>query len=106
MRHIFERGAIIEILRHAHVVVERHVLRHVADPAARLQRLLEDVKAGDSRSAGCGGHEPRKNSHRSGFARAIRPEKSHDLALANFEIQILNCRLASVTLRQVFDFDH
>ena len=106
MRHAFERGAIIEILGHAHVVIERNVFRHVTEMRARLERLLENIEAGDGGAPGSGRHEARQNAHRRALARAVRPEKTHDLALADLEIQILNRGLAGVTFGEIFDFNH
>ena len=37
---------------------------------------------------------------------AVRPEKPHDLAFADLEIQVLNRGLAGVAFGEVFDFDH
>ena len=106
MRDSFEGGPIIEIFSHAHIVVERHVLRHVAEMSAGLQRLLENVEPGDRRPAGGRGHEPGQDAHGRGLAGAIRAEEAHDLALANLEIQIPDRGLAGVTLGQVFNFNH
>ena len=98
MRHSFERGAVIEVFGDAHVVIERDVFRHVAEMRARLERLLENVEAGDRGAAGSRRHETGENAHRGALARAVRPEKAHDLALADFEIQILDGRLPGVSV--------
>ncbi len=85
MRHVFQRRAIIEILGHAHIIIERHVFRHVTQMRARLERLLENVEPGDAGPSGGRRHETRQDAHGRRFARAVRAEKPHDFALADFE---------------------
>ena len=60
MRNAFERGAIIEIFGHAHVVIERNVFRHVTKMRAGLERLLENIETGDRGAAGSWRHEARQ----------------------------------------------
>src|SRR5213078_2841299 len=91
--YAFERRAIIEILCNSHVVVERHIFRHVTEMGASLERLLEDVETCDRRTPRSRRHEAGKNPHGCSLAGAIWSEKPHDLALADFEIQILDRRL-------------
>ena len=45
--HSLELRAVNQVLRHPHVRIERHVLRHVTRCAARLDRLLEHIEPGD-----------------------------------------------------------
>ena len=106
MRHAFERGAVIQIFRHPHVGIERHVLRHVTEMRPRLERLLEDVEARDRRATGRRRHEARENPHRGALARAVRPEEAHDLAFADLEAQVVNRRVAGVAFSQVLNLDH
>jgi hypothetical protein len=72
----------------------------------RLQRLLEDIEPRDGCAAGGRGHESGKDAHGGGFAGTVRPEKTHDLALADLEVQISDRRLAGVTLGQIFNLNH
>jgi hypothetical protein len=46
-----------------------------------------------------------RESPASSFLPAPFGPKAHDLTLADFEIQVVNRRLASVAFSQVFDFD-
>ena len=106
MRHFFQRRPVIEVLGHPHVIIERDVFRHVAQMRAGLKRLLENIVTGDRCSPGGGRHEAGENPHRSAFAGTVRPEETHDLALADFEIQIVNRRLTSVAFSEILDLDH
>src|SRR5205814_4499761 len=98
MGNAFERGAIIEILRDPHIIIERHVLRHVTQPRPRLKRLFEYIESCDGGAAGSGRHESGQDPHGRRFAGAIRSEKTHDLALADLKIQIPDRGLAGVSL--------
>src|SRR5207237_7752311 len=82
------------------------VFRHVTEMRARLERLLENVEAGNRSPPRSGRHEAGKNPHRGGFARAVRPEKPHDLSFADLEIQIVDCRLSGKALGEMFDPYH
>ena len=44
MRHAFQRGAVIEILRHAHVVIERDIFRHVTEMRAGLRAIARKYR--------------------------------------------------------------
>src|ERR1043165_6573595 len=106
MRHTFELGAIIKIFGDPHVVVERHVLRHVTEARSRLQLLFEDVETGNGRATRCRGHKSGENPHRCCLACAIGSEKTHDLALADLEIQTTDRGVPGVALSKVLDFNH
>src|SRR5437588_7688627 len=98
MRYAFERGTIIEILGDAHIIIERNIFRHVTEPRPRLKRLLEHVKTRDRRAPRSCRHKSGQNPHRRSLARAVGPEESHDLALADLEIQIADGGVTRVTL--------
>ena len=106
MRYPFECRAIIEVFRHPHIVVERHMLGHVTEVRPRLQRLLKNVEPGNRGATGSWRHKAGQYAHGGGLARTVRPQKTHDLALTNFEIQVLDRRLASVTFGQIFNPNH
>ena len=106
MRHAFQRCAVIEVFGHPHVVVERDVFRHVTEMRTGLERLLKNVETRDRGAAGRRRHEAGENPHRRAFAGAVRAQKSHDLAFADLEVQVLNGGLAGITFGQIFNFDH
>src|SRR6266576_4338772 len=97
---------IVKVFRHSHVVIERDVFGHVAEVRSCLKRLLKNIEPRDGRAARSSWHKAGQNAHRGRFAGAVRSQKSHDFALANFEVQILDRRLTGVTFRQIFDFNH
>jgi hypothetical protein len=68
--------------------------------------LFKNVEARDRCASRGWRHKARQNPHSCAFAGTVWPEKSHDLSFANFEIQIMNRRLARVTFSEIFDFDH
>src|SRR5882724_3310462 len=70
MWHAFKRGTVIKVFRYPHIIIEGNIFRH----------------------------ESRQNPHGRGLARAVRTQKTHDLALADLEIQILDRGLTGVTL--------
>ena len=102
----FKPRTIVKVFRHSHVVIERDVFGHVAEVRPCLKRLLKDIEPRDGRAARSSWHKAGQNAHRGRFAGAVRSQKSHDFALANFEVQILDRRLTGVTFRQIFDFNH
>jgi hypothetical protein len=99
VRDPFQRRAIIKVFSHAHVGVERHIFRHVAQMGPRLKRLLKNIEPGNVGSARRRRHEAGQNAHGGRFACPVWSQKSHDFALADFEIKILNRRVAGVTFR-------
>src|SRR5207249_6844548 len=72
----------------------------------RLKRLLKNIEPGDASATRGRWHEARQNAHGGRFACTVWAQKSHDFALANFEIQILDRRLAGVTFRQILNLNH
>src|SRR5206468_10979427 len=98
--------AITQILCYAHVAVEWHVFRHVAEMRSCLERLSKNIESRDGSATRGGRHEAGQNAHGGGFARTVGSQKSHDFTPANLEIQIPDGRLTSVTFRQIFDLNH
>src|SRR6266508_2919701 len=63
--------AITQVLCYAHVAVEWHVFRHVAEMRSRLERLFKNIESRNRSAAGCRRHEARQNAHGGGFARTV-----------------------------------
>jgi hypothetical protein len=108
------QGAGIETLEAAHegeelvdphAGVKGHVLGHVADPAARLQAVLDDVEAGDRRSARGGLQIAREDAQDRRLARAVRPEQPEHLADAGLEGDVVDAEPAAVALGQMLRDD-
>ena len=87
-----------QIRFHAHVGVERRRLGQVADTAAGLQRLGEDVEAIDQHGAGRRRHETGDDPHRGGFASAVGAEEAQDGALLGLEGDVTHGDEVTVTL--------
>src|SRR5476651_1160519 len=76
------QAALEDQLRAAHDLAIRTTrLPHVADSFAHLAWLLEEVAAGHHRGTAARGHECGEHAQRGRLARAVRPEKSEDLAV-------------------------
>src|SRR5262249_40833582 len=95
-----------EIWRDAHIRVERHALRQIADAPAYLERLAEDVVAGHLRAAAAGGHEARKDPHRRRLTGAVGAEEAHDLTGRDAERHVADRGDGAVVFGEILNFDH
>ena len=86
-------------------VVERRTLGQVADAPRRFRVLGRHVVAGHGHPAGRGRGESGDHPHGGGLARAVRAEKSDDLALPDGEGQVVDDRLSAVPLRDGLEGD-
>ena len=102
----FDLGDELEVPVDGHVGIERRILGQVADAALHLERLLEDVEAGDLGGAGSGGQEAGQDAHGGRLAGAVAAQKAQDFALGNVEGDVVERDEVSVTLGQIADFDH
>src|SRR6185295_724623 len=105
-RHAFDSGDELEILEDAHVGVERRRLGQVPRPAFGLDRLVEDVEAGDNGFALGRRHVAGQYPHRRRLAGAVRAEEAEDLAPLDAEADVLDGGYAAITFREVLDLDH
>src|SRR6266516_5636286 len=78
-RHALQPGDEAEEAGRGHGVVEGRALGQVADAAADLARLGEDVEALDPDRAAGRGQEAGDDAHGGGLAVAVRAEKAQDL---------------------------
>ena len=69
----------------AHVPVERRVLGHVADPAARSPSLPHQVEATGLRRPGARAQVARQYAQDGCLSRTVGTKQAHDLALADLE---------------------
>jgi hypothetical protein len=95
-----------QVLEHAHLEVQRRALRQVPEGLPDLQGLVEDVVPVDARRARRRRDEAREDAHRGRLARAVRPEKAHDLAAAHFEVDLVDRTERPEALGQVVRVDH
>ena len=105
-RYFFQSGGKGQVVTHAHFRIDRRDLRQIADPLFDLHRILCDVVAVYEHRSGVGGEASRDHVHRRGFARAVRPEKSEDLMIADREGDILHGGMQTVVFGQILDFNH
>ena len=82
------------------------MFRHITEVRPCLERLLKNIEPGNSGATGSWRHEARQNAHGGGLASAVRPQKTHDFAFTDFEIQILDRGLARIALGQIFNLNH
>ncbi len=67
----FEPRPKFQVFPHPHVVVQRIVLRHVANTAAHLVGLRKNIQSRHPGRAGGRRHEAGKDAHGGAFARAV-----------------------------------
>ena len=96
----------IEKLPDLHAVVDAEVVGHEADHAAHGHRLGRHRKAGDPPLAGRRPQQRRQEPDRRALARAIGPDETEDLTLADGEAQVVDGDEVSVTLGEVDHLDH
>ena len=75
----FQPRAKFQILAHAHVDVERIILRHVADAPPHLVSLRKNIKSRHARRAGRRRNEAGENPHGRALARAVGTEQADNL---------------------------
>src|SRR3989441_10020546 len=78
-RHALQLGDEAQVAGHRHVVVEGRALGQVADAAADLARLREDIEALDPDRAAGRRQEAGDDAHGGGLAGAVGAEEAEDL---------------------------
>jgi len=104
--HTLEGSAVAEVFAHAHVGIERGILRQIANVPPGLHALLENVALGNLHAPGRGGHVAGEDLHRRALARPIGPQKTHDLPFRHLEADVVHGCEGAVFLCQVLDADH
>ena len=97
LEHVLERGFDLrardvaqlrdeaQIGLDAHVGIERRIFRQVADLAARLERLRENIESVDQHGARGRRHIAGDDAHRGGLAGAVGAEKAEDRTALGLE---------------------
>ena len=85
--HLVDARDEVEVLEHREVLVEAEALRHVADLAANLVRLADDVVAEALTRARVRLEQAAEHADRRRLAAAVRAEKPADLALGDLQAQ-------------------
>ncbi len=100
-----ELRAIRQVLADAHLGVQRHALRQVADALADVHRLVHHVVPGDPGvAAGCG-QPGRENAHAGGLPGPVRAEEPDEFAGLHLEGDVVHGQDGAVVLGQVLDLD-
>ena len=94
----------IDVLFHGEIVVERELLRHVADVLADLFRILGHVEARHGAPAGSRCQQPAEHADDGGFARAVGSQKTEDFALGHLEGNVVHGHEIAEGLDQVANF--
>jgi hypothetical protein len=89
----------------AHLRVEGHVFRNVADALAGLQALRDDVEAAYPRRPRRRMEIAREDAQDRALARAVRTEKAQHLAGPHVERNVAHGAACAVMLGQVLDED-
>ena len=95
-----------QVLVHGQLVVERKLLRHVADHFLDRVAFARDVVAGDPRGAFRRFENAAEHSDDGGFAGAVRPEKSEDRAARDGKADVIDGGESAEALRQPLALDH
>jgi hypothetical protein len=95
----------IDVLFHGEVVIERELLRHVADIPADLFRILGHVEARHRAPAGSGRQEAAEHADDGGLAGAVRPQETEDFALLHLEGNVVHGHEVAKGFDQVADFE-
>ena len=96
----------LKVLVRRQLVVERELLRHVADEALDLLQLPRDIQAADPRLPAARLEQSAQEPNHCGLARAIRAEKAKDGALLDLEADVINGREVAKPFGQPFALDH
>ena len=92
-----------EVLADREILVERELLRHVADLALDLQRFGPDVVAEHRALALVGRQQAAHDADGGGLARSVRPEEADDLALRDIHRHMVDDGLGAEALDEIAD---
>jgi hypothetical protein len=89
-RHFVNAGKELEILIDGQVVIQRKLLRHVANPLTHEFGSQRSRLSGQLCLAVTGFEQPAQNFDGGRLAGAVGPEQTINLSILNFEIQVLD----------------
>ena len=102
----FQLADKFEVLGGFHLRIDGRRLGKIANPLLHLERLIEDVEAGDLCGSCRGRHEAGQHAHRRGLARSVGAEESYDLAFGDLKRDLVDSGGACVPFGKVFDRYH
>src|SRR4029078_461757 len=98
-------GEELDVLLDREVVVERKLLRHIADAPLDLFGWKTDADPSHHGASRRGGHQPAQHPDGSGFAGAVRSQEAEDLARLDVQVQVGNGGEIAEALGQFLDAD-
>ncbi len=101
-----QAGDELEVFGGGEAVVERRSLRHVADTSLHVDRLLDDVEAGNPRATARRPDHAGEDLDGGGFAGAVGAQETQDLARLDAQVQTRERYLRAVLACQVVRLDH
>ena len=104
-RNVLQPGHEVDVARRRHLRIERGRLGQVTDRSPRIRGITEDIVPRDPSLAVRRRNESRQHAHRRRLPGAVRPEKAHDLARLNLEVEPAHGLEIAVALRQSLDFN-
>ena len=90
-RELAQAGREIQVLPHRQVVVERELLRHVADFSFYALAAVGEIQAAHRRGTRGGQQQAAEHPDGGGLAGAVGPEKTEDLPPLNAERDVVHC---------------
>ena len=100
-RHLVHARVEAQVLVDAQVVVERELLRHVADDRLDPLRLDDEVDAEDGPAPPGGFEQAAEHAERRGFARPVRPEEAVQLPLPHAQVEVVDRHALAKTTCQL-----
>ena len=80
----------VDVLLYGEIIVERELLRHIADVFPHLLGFDGHVQALDQSAPRGGRQQPAKHAYSRGFSGAVGTQKPENLALADLQGDVIN----------------
>ena len=94
-----------QVFPHSHILVQRRLLRQIADAGLGGGGFLGNIMAVDGHGAVGGRQVAGDDIHGRRLARAVRPQQAVDAAVLNGKADVIHSGMAAVAFRQMFDLD-
>src|SRR5262249_31362030 len=94
--YFVESGEIVQILPHAHVLVDPEAVRHITDQPSDFARMSLYVMPGYRHAPGRWEHERSQHFHSGRLPRSVRSDKTKNLSAANLESEVTDRSEAAV----------
>ena len=104
--HALDARDEVQVLPDGHVRIQGRRFRQVAGAPLGLDRVSEDVVAGDRRPTVGWRHVAGQDPHRGGLARPVRTQEPENLSAFDSEADVVHGRDPAVAFGDVFDLNH